>query len=275
MKKILIPAVFTLVFTLPFVSSCSLTGSSQSDDNSDAKTTSACTSSSVYQANGKKYRTLKSIEGYKADGMAVVYKNKTQGSQTTGCESFDMNGFTAAHRTLPLPTHIKITNKNNGKSVVVKVNDRGPATGNNLLQVTPAIANLLQASTTFPVKIEAISTANISIPSVAPLSYTAANKPSSASHPSIRLPRPKPVDRSNADRYFIVVGTYPTKDEAFDRFVRVSSIGLANVAMETRKLKDRTLHMVRIGPFYDQDKIDSVKDRLRNDGLVKFNVVKN
>ncbi|MEE9302831.1 MAG: RlpA-like double-psi beta-barrel domain-containing protein [Thiotrichaceae bacterium] len=243
----------------------------RSDHSANDVNTSACASLSVYKVNGKKYRTLKNIEGYKADGVAVVYNNKAQGSQTTGCESFDMNGFTAAHRTLPLPTHIKITNKNNGKAVVVKVNDRGPATGHNLIQVTPAVASLLEASATFPVHIEAISRANISIPSA-----SSARPTTSVVKKSPTALRPaRPVNRSNSDRYYIVVGTYPTKDEAFDRFVRVSSIGLANAAMETRKLKGRTLHMVRIGPFYDQDKIDNAKDRLRNDGLIKFNVVKN
>ena len=284
MKKILLVKKLLLTASiLPFISSCSLIGQGDNSDYTSTNSASSnCTSASVYKANGKNYRALKSSEGYKSEGLAVVYSNKAQGSETTGCESFDMNGFTAAHRTLPLPTHVKITNKSNGKAVVVKVNDRGPATGNHLIQVTPAVANLLGASANFPARIEAINTSNILVPSAAsvtPLSNNGARSNNSNLNNSARVlrpvSRPKPVNRSNADRYYIVVGTYQTKKEAFDRFIRVSSIGLANVAMETRQQKGRSLHMVRIGPFYNQDTIDNAKDRLRNDGLVTFNVVKN
>ncbi len=265
MKKILLISILSL----PFVSSCSLTG--QKPSSHESSVAPSCTGASVYKANGKSYRALKQSSGYKADGTAEIYSNMLQGSQTKGCETFDLNGFTAAHRTLPLPTHIKLTNKNNGKSVVVKVNDRGPAQGNSLLKVTPAVANLLGATRSFPVHIEAITSHVLVSPNNAttlPVA-TRGSRIIGASKPR------KYIDRSHSDRYYIVVGTYQTQEEALDRFVRVSSIGLANVAMETRQLKGRKLHMVRIGPFYEQDKIDNAKDRLRSDGLVKFNVVKN
>lgn len=236
-------------------------------------TSNCATASSDYTANGKQYRILSTANGYKADGVAEIYSDKLQGSQTSGCEEFDLSGFTAAHRTLPLPTHIKITNKNNKQSVVVKVNDRGPAKGNSLIQVTPAVANLLGAGKTFPVYMEAITASHSGLLTTP----TAASKPVPQLADSGRTLRTnkKPVNRGNADRYFIIVGTYESKEEALDKFVRVSSIGLANAAMETRNVKGKSLHMVRLGPYYEQDKIDNAKDRLKNDGLVQFKVVKN
>ena len=242
---------------------------------SSGSPSTSCNDSINYRSNGKNYRALSSAVGYKSNGRVEVYRNKTQGSLTTGCESFDLNGFTAAHRTLPLPTHIKITNKNNNKSVVVKVNDRGPVRGNSILQVTPAVANILGASSSFPAHIQAITTSG-AISGLASSRSQIRARPARRRQSSNYLRAAKrPVDRSRSDRYYIVMGTYSSKDEALDRFVRLSSIGLSNAAMESRNVKGRAMHMVRLGPFYEQDAIDYAKDRLKNDGLIKFKVVKN
>ncbi len=263
--------IFSLL--LPFLTACSGVGNfSRGDsqkDNVSTASQAACNGAGSYRANGRKYTALKSAAGYQVDGVAQLYNNKVQGSQTAGCESFDINGFTAAHRTLPLPTYVKITNKNNAQSVVVKINDRGPATGNGVIQVTPAVANILGATgATFPVHIEAITRQAPAATAVKPTSVEVKG--------AKRLPvNSKVVHPANQDRYYIIVGTYPSRDDAFDRFVRVSSIGLAKATMETRQLKGRTLHMVRLGPYYEQFEIDQAKDKLKNDGLVNFKIVKN
>ncbi|MCK5901731.1 MAG: SPOR domain-containing protein [Cocleimonas sp.] len=76
--------------------------------------------------------------------------------------------------------------------------------------------------------------------------------------------------------YFIVVGTYPSQDQALSTFVRLSSIGLPHATMESRSLKTgKLLHMVRLGPFHKQSEIDRVKDILVSDGLSQFKVVVN
>jgi cell division protein FtsN len=84
----------------------------------------------------------------------------------------------------------------------------------------------------------------------------------------------KAIARPNAKNYYVVVGTYPSQQEAMDTFIRLSSIGLPNSTMETRTTKSgKRLHMVRLGPFQDQVKIDKVKDSLISDGLSQFKVV--
>ncbi len=263
-NNVLIGAVITA-----FLTSCSLTNNARKETE---LATSGCVPGETSQVRGQTYRVLATAAGYQADGLATIYPHTTQGETTAMCEKLDMNGFTAAHRTLPLPAYVKITNKNNGQSVVVKVNDRGPAREQALIQVTPAIANILGENKAFPVHIEAITAKKPLVSALKPITSSAARSPVKSQLLSVKKSR---ADRSQADRYYIVVGTYPSRDEAFERFVRVSSIGLANVAMETRQLKGRTLHMVRLGPYYDQDEIDRAKDRLKNDGLVTFNVVKN
>ena len=76
-------------------------------------------------------------------GLASWYGEELQGSETTSGEHFDMNGLTAAHRRLPLGTRIMVTNLRNDRSVVLRVNDRGPNVAGRLLDVSKAAAERL------------------------------------------------------------------------------------------------------------------------------------
>ena len=79
-----------------------------------------------YRQNGRTYRPLDTSEGYDERGIASWYGEKFHGRPTSSGEPFDMNVPSAAHRTLPLPSWVRVTNLGNGRSVVVRVNDRGP-----------------------------------------------------------------------------------------------------------------------------------------------------
>jgi rare lipoprotein A len=78
--------------------------------------------------------------GYTETGMISYYADKFHGRKTASGERFDKNGFTAAHRSLPFRTRVKVTNLENGKSVVVEVTDRGPYSSNRILDLSPAAA---------------------------------------------------------------------------------------------------------------------------------------
>ncbi|MBO1530203.1 septal ring lytic transglycosylase RlpA family protein [Psychrobacter sp. F1192] len=84
-----------------------------------------------------------SVSKFKQTGLASWYGRKFHGRKTASGETFDMNALTAAHRSLPLNCYVKVTNKTNGKSVVVKVNDRGPFTGNRVLDLSYGAAKRL------------------------------------------------------------------------------------------------------------------------------------
>ncbi len=81
--------------------------------------------------------------GYTETGNISFYADKFQGKRTASGERFDKNAFTAAHRTLPFGTKVKVTNLENGKSVIVEVNDRGPFSSARILDVSPAAARKL------------------------------------------------------------------------------------------------------------------------------------
>jgi len=79
-----------------------------------------------YEQDGRWYRVLESSDGYDERGTASWYGEPFHGRQTSSGEVFDMYALSAAHRTLPIPTYVRVTNLGNGRSVIVRVNDRGP-----------------------------------------------------------------------------------------------------------------------------------------------------
>ena len=95
---------------------------------------------SPYEVWGKKYWVMDSAQGYVAEGTASWYGNKFHGHKTSNGETYDMYSFSAAHKSLPLPSYVKVTNLDNQRSVIVRVNDRGPFHGDRLIDLSYAAA---------------------------------------------------------------------------------------------------------------------------------------
>ena len=96
-----------------------------------------------YQIAGKTYVPRENISGYSRTGLASWYGAAFHGRLTANGEVFDMTALTAAHPTLPIPSYARVTNVRNGKSLIVRVNDRGPYHGNRLIDVSNKAAELL------------------------------------------------------------------------------------------------------------------------------------
>lgn len=94
----------------------------------------------TYSVLGKTYRVRDSAEGYVEEGQASFYGSKFHGRKTSNHEVYDMYAFTAAHKTLPLPSYVRVTNLANGRSVVVRVNDRGPFHAGRIIDLSYAAA---------------------------------------------------------------------------------------------------------------------------------------
>lgn len=111
-----------------------------------------------YSVWGKTYQVLPSAEGYVAEGKASWYGKKFHGYRTSSGEDFDMYQFTAAHRSLPLPSYVRVTNLDNGKQLVVRVNDRGPFHEERIIDLSWAAAVRLgiEQAGTGRVRVEAI-----------------------------------------------------------------------------------------------------------------------
>lgn len=95
---------------------------------------------SSYTVLGKQYRVLDSAKGYVEQGKASYYGNKFHGRRTSNLEVYDMYAFTAAHKSLPLPSFARVTNLDNGQSVTVRVNDRGPFHAGRIIDLSYAAA---------------------------------------------------------------------------------------------------------------------------------------
>ncbi|MCF7221478.1 septal ring lytic transglycosylase RlpA family protein [Lysobacter sp. TLK-CK17T] len=94
----------------------------------------------TYTVLGKRYRVLDDARGYVEEGKASYYGQKFHGRRTSNMEVYDMYAFTAAHKTLPLPSFARVTNLDNGRSVVVRVNDRGPFHEGRVIDLSYAAA---------------------------------------------------------------------------------------------------------------------------------------
>lgn len=101
---------------------------------------SAIGNRSPYSVLGKKYEVMQRVDGYVERGTASYYGSKFHGRRTSNQEVYDMYAFTAAHKTLPLPSFARVTNLDNGKSVVVRVNDRGPFHEGRVIDLSYAAA---------------------------------------------------------------------------------------------------------------------------------------
>ena len=117
---------------------------------------------SPYTVLGKTYTVMKTSQGYREKGIGSWYGTKFHGRNTSNGEVYDMYKMTAAHKTLPIPSYVKVTNLNNGRSVIVRVNDRGPFHAGRIIDLSYAAAKKIGYSShgTAPVEVEAIQPAD-------------------------------------------------------------------------------------------------------------------
>lgn len=97
-----------------------------------------------YTVAGKRYEPLSSHEGFVQEGIASSYGRDFQGRKTSSGEQFDMNGMTAAHKTLPLGVYVKVHHKRSGREVIVRINDRGPFVRDRIIDLSEGAARKLE-----------------------------------------------------------------------------------------------------------------------------------
>lgn len=130
----------------------------------------------AYSVLGKRYEVMDSTQGFVEEGYASYYGNKFHGRRTSNQEVYDMYAFTAAHKSLPLPSFARVTNLANGKSVVVRVNDRGPFHAGRVIDLSYAAAVKLgyRQQGTARVRVEALRPGDL--PTLARAEATAMDK---------------------------------------------------------------------------------------------------
>ncbi|HEC75161.1 MAG TPA: septal ring lytic transglycosylase RlpA family protein [Methylophaga aminisulfidivorans] len=213
-----------------------------------------------YTVLGKTYRTLNSAEGYQEKGMASWYGTKFHGRRTSSGEIYDMYAMTAAHKTLPLPTYVQVTNLENGKKIIVKVNDRGPFHENRIIDLSYSAATKLGiiAKGTGLVEVKAISTKFKSVEKnmVQPQLNTAALSPVI---PSASM--------------FLQVGAFSSLKKAEEVKQKIERTVANAVVIVPFELAQGTLYRVRVGPLDNVDQGDNLAAKLASIGFSNTHII--
>lgn len=186
-----------------------------------------------YEVEGVGYRPLASAAGYRARGTASWYGREFHGRPTANGERYDMLAMTAAHPTLPIPSYARVTHLANGRSVVVRINDRGPFRRGRLIDLSyVAAAKLgLVGHGSGPVEVRAVLPGG----SPAPALVTAGAAPG-AQPPS-------------TDGVYLQVGAFGEAAAAQRLASRLRGEALAPVSVQPASSGNRWLHRVRVGPL--------------------------
>jgi rare lipoprotein A len=195
-----------------------------------------------YTVLGRRYFVLETAEGYVERGVASWYGPGFHASSTSNGEKYDMYAMTAAHKTLPLPAYVQVTNLRNGRSVVVRVNDRGPFKDGRIIDLSYTAASrlgMLKDGTTF-VEVRALT-------------------------PEQKAAPPAPPQKPDA--LYVQAGAFGSEENASRLLERLRAEGVDKCFVRQDSVNGRTMYRVRVGPIPSVNEFDRVLARLRSLGL--------
>ncbi|MEM8659540.1 MAG: septal ring lytic transglycosylase RlpA family protein [Pseudomonadota bacterium] len=192
---------------------------------------------SPYTVNGVQYEILEDHRGYKRRGTASWYGSKFHGHETSNGEIYDLYAATAAHKTLPIPCFARVTNLENGRSVIVRVNDRGPFHSDRLIDLSYGAAVKLgfMEEGTAPVEVEVIDVVGVD-------------------------------DRRDTvvgDYRYLQLGAYSSEGSARSLQSTLQAMLQPPVFVSEVQSGNSLLYRVRIGPMMDSKQLQSVQKQLR------------
>jgi rare lipoprotein A len=210
-----------------------------------------------YAVYGVNYTPLADARGYRERGIASWYGTKFHGKSTSSGEPYDMYAMTAAHKILPLPSYVRVRNLQNGRSVVVRVNDRGPFLHNRLIDLSYVAAAKLGiiATGTGVVEIEALDV-NQPAPTV-----TTAER-------GVEVIANANAASDIAARLFVQAGAFRDWNNAAAFRTRLERSALGPIVVQpSQPGASDTIYRVRIGPVANVADGDRIADALARDGV--------
>jgi rare lipoprotein A len=202
-----------------------------------------------YEQFGKRYIILATAEGYKERGVASWYGPDFHTRSTSSGEPYDMYAMTAAHKTLPIPAYARVTNLSNGRSVVVRINDRGPFVDNRIIDLSYTAAHKLdmtRAGTAF-VEVEVIT-------------------PGSIAEAARGIAPPALPDPMAPPRLYLQAGAFGVAANATQLAERLRAAGVASVLIREPDAAV-SLYRVRVGPIRDVAAFDTLAAQLARLGM--------
>jgi rare lipoprotein A len=220
----------------------------------------------VYEVFGETYRVMNSSSGYKERGVASWYGKKFHGRLTSNREPYDMYAMTAAHKTLPLPTYVKVRNLRNDKSIIVRVNDRGPFVHNRIIDLSYAAAMKLDMVRDGTSLVEVTAISFDERPGDRPVRIVEPAQPPGPEPAPAPLPKPRPAAQEDHD-IFVQVGAFGDRANAERRRAALSSSGIRGAVIFADEAATPPLYRVRIGPIDSVDAYDALVDKLEVLGI--------
>ncbi|TXI17866.1 MAG: septal ring lytic transglycosylase RlpA family protein [Nitrosomonas sp.] len=193
-----------------------------------------------YTALGKYFKPMTELRAYKERGIASWYGRRYHGNNTASGEVYDMYAMTAAHPTLPLPSYVRVTNLENGKSVIVRLNDRGPFLSDRLIDLSYTAAyklGVLAGGSSY-VEVESI------LPDDIPIIKQAAV-------PSSALPTPIADSNSEATAVYLQLGAFGSPDNAHNFLTQVRK-KIPSLNNSVNITKNNGLYKIHAGPYSNQ-----------------------
>ena len=214
-----------------------------------------------YIALDNKYTPMTSFYPYKEKGIASWYGKRYHGKKTSVGEIYDMYTMTGAHTTLPIPCYVRVTNTENGKSVIVRINDRGPFKKDRVIDLSFAAAYKLRLSDkgSGPVEVELID----------PRQFSALKKTSDAITEKIKEKEVVSVQTKSvdilepSDAIFIQAGAFKNEKNADLLLKQLTDMKLENSPPSKKQFSEDLFHVV-IGPFNSKDEATRISDLIKS-----------
>lgn len=202
-----------------------------------------------YVVLGKRYQVMSSSKGFVERGIASWYGQKFHGRRTSSGETYDMYKMTAAHKGLPLPTYVQVTNLENGRHIIVKVNDRGPFHQNRIIDLSYAGASKLG--------VLARGTAMVEVRAI---------EPGQSAPAPTRLSRHPP-------RIYLQVGAFSNQMNAQRLSQRLDTLIRRAMRIQQTRNNGREFFRVQVGPLASVEIADAISMQLARQGVPDTHIV--
>lgn len=208
-----------------------------------------------YTVLGKTYHLLPTALGYREEGVASWYGTKFHGRPTANGEPYSLYGMTAAHKTLPIPSYVKVTNLANKRTAIVRVNDRGPFHDDRIIDLSYAAAVKLgyADSGVASVLVEVIDTRPSTAVAASKATKPVAPSPSSATSEAAQA-------KEQADRYFLQVGAFKNIDSANNLRARLAVATKKTVSIKSSE--PAGFYRVHLGPLVTMADVLATSEQL-------------
>lgn len=210
-----------------------------------------------YVALGQTYVPDTSGKPYQARGIASWYGKKFHGQRTSSGEPYDMYGMTAAHPTLPIPSYVRVTNVKNGKSVIVRINDRGPFHADRVIDLSYTAA--------YKLGIVQNGSGLVDVESIDPAQWSPTPAPTIAATPTTvtaTVEKPEPLPAANSEGYWLQLGAFSVQANAEQLLAKLKT-ELGALSESVRIQAAEGLYRLRAGPYKSDAEASDVAAQLK------------